>query len=126
LNDYLPLPASAVKGKGLSARRLNKSARALLGAGIRKGEVSLTDLSIRQIAAVCEVCPRYVTAALKTTALEREAILRGLRPLVVPKAKASPEARLAKIVEEIGVDGVLEHLVAKDLQSISTAELVAA
>jgi hypothetical protein len=94
--------------------KLGKAQRAVLGAEIKEGAVVLTDMSARQIAAVVGVSVGYIAAALKTSPSQREAVRRGLRPLIEPHAPASPQERLNKIVDEIGVDGVLSMLAASE------------
>jgi hypothetical protein len=103
-----------IRGRGLPARKLSKPSRALLGAEIKEGAIMLTDMSVRQIAAVLGVSPGYINAALTASPLHREAVRRGLRPLVDPHAKASPEKRLAKIIGEIGADAVLSLLASEE------------
>jgi hypothetical protein len=109
----MPQPAPAgktIRGRGLALRKLGKAQRALLAADIARGEVMLTDLSIRQIAAAVGVSVAYAHAALRLSALEREGVRRGLRPLVQQHAPAGPRERLAKLVDEIGIDAALDLL----------------
>src|SRR5262249_61445175 len=102
-----PSTAKVIRGRGLSARKLGKANLALLAAEIKEGSVVLIDLSARQLASVVGCSPGYVTTALRTSPLRREAVRRGLRPLVEPRPKAGPEERLGKIGGEDGNDGVL-------------------
>jgi hypothetical protein len=95
-------PGKSIRGRGLGVRKLSKAGRALLAADIAEGATTLSDLSIRQIAAVVGVSVAYVHRALRASPLEREAVRRGLRPLVQPHAPATPAERLTKIVHEIG------------------------
>jgi hypothetical protein len=90
--------------------KLGKAQRALLGAEAKEGFLTLTDMSVRQLASVFGVSPGYIAAALKASPLHREAVRRGLRSLVEPHPKTGAQERLGKIVEEIGVDGVLSLL----------------
>jgi hypothetical protein len=110
-------PVRSVKGRGLACRKLSKPGRALLGVDIIEGTTSITDLSHKQIAATVGVSLGYLNAALRLTAAEREAVRRGLRPLVEPRAPAAQPAaqpaareRLAAIVDEIGVDATMALL----------------
>jgi len=109
-----PIQPKLIRGRGLPCRKLSKAARALLAAEIKEGAIMLTDMSVRQIAATVGVSVGYVNAALKASPLHREAVRRGLRPLVEPRAKAGPQERLAKIVDEIGVESVLSLLAAEE------------
>jgi hypothetical protein len=112
----LPQPGvsgKAVKGRGLVARKLGKAARAVLVAEVAEGSVTLTDLSLRQIAAVVGVSTAYAGAALKLTPAQRDAVRRGQRPLVEPHVRSAPltpQARLEQIVGEIGVNETIETL----------------
>jgi hypothetical protein len=102
-----PRTGKCVRGRGLPLRKLGKAARAVLAAEIMEGLVTLTDLSVRQIAAVIGVSVAYISAALKLTPAQRDAVRRGLRPLVEPHARPAPltaQARLEQIVGEIGVN----------------------
>jgi hypothetical protein len=103
-----------VRGRGLAIRKLGKAQRAVLGAEILEGTVTLTDLSAKQVAAAVGVSTTYLNAALRASTLHREAVQRGLRPLAESHVKASAERRLAKIVAEIGVDRVLTTLAAQE------------
>jgi hypothetical protein len=106
-------PVRSVKGRGLACRKLSKPARALLGVDVIEGTTTITDLSHKQIAATVGVSVGYLNAALRLTPAEREAVRRGLRPLVEPRVPAAQPAareRLAAIVDEIGVDATLALL----------------
>jgi hypothetical protein len=78
-------PVRSVKGRGLACRKLSKPARALLGVDIIEGTTNITDLSHRQVAATVGVSIAYLSAALRLAPAEREAVRRGLRPLVEPR-----------------------------------------
>jgi hypothetical protein len=113
----LPQPAApgkAIRGRGLAARKLNKTSRALLVADIAEGSVVLADMSVRQLASAVGVSIAYAHAALRLAPIDREAVRRGLRPLVQPHAPAGPQERLAKIVDEIGLDKTLDLLAGTD------------
>jgi hypothetical protein len=92
----LPQPGvsgKAVKGRGLVAQKLGKAARAVLVAEVAEGSVTLTDLSLRQIAAVVGVSTAYAGAALKLTAsLEKPRSSR--RSLTRPKRMRISSRRL--------------------------------
>jgi hypothetical protein len=110
-------PPKVVRDRGLFSRKLSKAQLALLGAEIKEGSVVLTDLSIRQFAAVLGVSMTYLVAALGMSPPERAAVRQGLRLLVEPHPKASVQTRLARIIGEIGVDGVLSLLAAGEQKS---------
>jgi hypothetical protein len=101
---------TAVRGRGLAFRKLSKGARALLAAEIHEGTVVLSDLSVKQLAAIVGCSSAYVHAALRASPLEREAVRRGLRPLVQAHAPTGPQERLSKIVDEIGLDRTINLL----------------
>ena len=101
-------------------RKLSKSARALLAADIVEGNVTLSDMSVRQIAAVVDVSVAYAHTALHMPSTEREKVRRGLRPLVQPKAPApplSPQERIGQVVAEIGYDATLTLLVTNSMDA---------
>jgi hypothetical protein len=103
---------------------LSKSARALLVADIAEGTVTLSDMSVRQIAAVVDVSVAYAHTALHMPSAEREKVRRGLRPLIQPKPPAtprSPRERINEIVCEIGLDATLTLLAASEQQSAVAA-----
>jgi hypothetical protein len=104
------VPGKTIRGRGLAARKLGKTARALLIADIVEGTVVLSDLSVKQLAGAVGVSVGYASAAIHLTPAEREAVRRGLRPLVQPHAPASPQERLEKIVGEIGLDRTIDLL----------------
>jgi hypothetical protein len=106
-----------VRGRGLPARRLSKVQLAVLAAETKEGAAILNDWSNGQLSAVFGVSVTYIAAALKASPVQREAVRRGLRPLIEPHAPASPQERLGKIVAEIGVDGVLNLLGAFEASS---------
>jgi hypothetical protein len=110
-------PVRSVKGRGLACRKLSKPARALLGVDIIEGTTAITDLSHKQIAATVGVSVSYLNAAQRLTPAEREAVRRGLRPLVEPRVSAaqlSAHERLAAIVDEISIDAALGLLAVND------------
>ena len=111
--------ARSVKGRGLACRKLGKPARALLGVDIVEGTTVLTDLSRRQIAAAVGISTGYLNAALRLSSSEREAVRRGLRPLVEARASTKrllpARDRLAAIVNEIGVDETMSLLTSAKL-----------
>ena len=109
-----PSSPKVVRGRCLPLFKLGKAQRAVLGAELKEGSVVLTDMSVRQIAAVVGVSTGYITAALKSSPLQREGVRRGLRPLIEPHAKAGPEQWLAKLINEIGIDGVRSMLAGKE------------
>lgn len=109
--------ARSVKGRGLACRKLSKPARALLGVDIVEGTTTITDLSHKQVAAIVGVSIGYLNAAQRLTPAEREAVRRGLRPLVEPRVPATLPAareRLAAIVNEIGVDATMALLTSNE------------
>jgi hypothetical protein len=98
------------RGRGLPARKLSKVQLAVLAAETKEAAAILNDWSNGQLSAVFGVSVTYIAAALKASPAQREAVRRGLRPLVEPHAPASARERLGKLVAEIGFDGVLNLL----------------
>jgi hypothetical protein len=56
-------PARVLSGQYLSKNRLGKRARARLAADVLAGKAVITDLTIKQLSAVCRVSTPYIRAA---------------------------------------------------------------
>jgi hypothetical protein len=105
-----PSSAAPTAIDGRRFGRLSKSQRAVLAADVLEGRLSLRPTATA-IAKVMGVSVPYITAASKLSTMERYKVRWGLRTLrEVISPTPSPEERLAKIVDEIGVDAALELL----------------
>jgi hypothetical protein len=77
----------------------SKSQRAALAAAIASGEVSLSELTLKQLAKVCSVSSRYATQAKALSPAERMAMLRG----EIDFADLAPgEAELERVIGRAG------------------------
>jgi DNA-binding transcriptional regulator YiaG len=105
-----------------SQRTLSKAQRAILGAKIKDGQLDL-GLTNKQFAAKIGVSVTYLAAAEKLSANEQQAVWDGWRPLIRPKARLvpGPQERLAAIVDEIGLDRVLNLLNSFELTNAAAA-----
>jgi hypothetical protein len=107
----LPPPKARIL-RNFANYRLGKTARALLGAVIYERRIGC--LTQKEVAALVGVSPRCVAAALRLTPEERTEVKNGWRPLIVRPAKL-PQMQLSKIVDELGLDRVLNLLSAFEL-----------
>jgi hypothetical protein len=133
--------ASALSARSLiNSRKLSKAVRAVIGAEILAGEHDLRPTKKLLATAIgCSVA--YLQAAQKLSPAERLAVRRGERPLILPRAPASPPApsmpstapatppgppvvmnakeRLKRIIDELGADIVFDLLVATTNERIA-------
>ena len=95
-------------------KKLSKPARAVLGAEILDGNVTLLNPTRDMVSKAVGVSTAYIDAARRLTPEARRDVVHGNRPVVRPKAPPSPvlsvEQRLAAIVAEIGVTAALNAL----------------
>jgi hypothetical protein len=105
-------PGETVRGRGLGHRELSKTARALLAADIAVGRIRISDFSERQLAFILGVSVPYIRAARALDDMQRIAVERGRRPLIVTPPRTSPSVReqLTHVVDRIGVDATLNLL----------------
>jgi hypothetical protein len=81
-----------------------------------KGEIDLKPTA-KDVARMVGCSVAYLHRAAKLSAEEEQRVRAHLRPLVEPKVKAlptpaSPQARLAEVVAELGIDGTINALIA--------------
>jgi hypothetical protein len=89
----------------LSHRQLPKAVRAVLAAEVLDGRIRLLNPTLPMVADAAGVSSSYVAAARRLSPEQRQAVVRGTRPLVV-RGVATPvqsvEQRLVAIVAELG------------------------
>jgi hypothetical protein len=98
------------------------AAKACLAADWLDGVAIVQNPTLRLAATAYGVSLGSVARARRLTPEQRDAVKRGHRPLILPRipmpvvAPATPRERLARIVAEVGIDGVLELLTAPETQ----------
>jgi hypothetical protein len=119
LNGNGAIPrAPLISARSLVHRRLSKAQRALVGAAILEGGVQLQDLPLRIVSQVVGCSVAYLTAAQRLAPAQREAVVRGHRPLILPRVVPAPNCasitnlQLKHIIRAAGIDRVLEAAVA--------------
>ena len=108
-------PRPSVDPHSLAHKAMSKAVRAVLGAEILDGRIPLMNPTIGMVAQAAGVSASYVAAARRLSPDQRQAVARGLRPLVARRAATSAlsvEQRLRMIVSELGIGGTLEALAA--------------
>jgi len=116
--DATPEPSFPAKTRCIDPRslahkkRLSKAARAILGAEILDGNIPLTNLTRAVVATVVGASTGYIDKARQLSPEARQDVVHEKRPLVLPKPPRvlGPQERLAAIVDEIGLDRVLNLL----------------
>jgi hypothetical protein len=125
-----------VDAHGLLHKRASKSTKACDAADAADGHVIVQNPTLRLLAAAYGVSISSVVLARRLSPEQRQAVRRGKRPLFVPHAPSSPPAppmpstvpatppvppvvmgareRLGKIVDEIGMNAVLDLLAANE------------
>jgi hypothetical protein len=102
-------PPAAIDGRRFA--RLTKSQRAALAVDVLAGRMTLRPTA-KAVSKVLGVSVPYITAAAKLPFEELWAVRQGWRTLrdVTSPPTASPETRLAEIVDEVGIDAALDML----------------
>jgi len=119
------LPAvKAVDAHGLQNRKSSKSVAACDAADLVDGLSTLQNPTIRVAAVARGVSQPYVVAALRLSPAQRDAVRQGMRPLILPRPrlpvpKPDPQRKLAEVVAEIGLNGVLDLLAANEKPRIA-------
>jgi hypothetical protein len=85
----------AVDAHGLLLKRNAKSARACDAADVVDGLAVLQNLTVRLVATAYGVSESTVALARRLTPDQRQAVRRGQRPLVLPRAAALPAPPIA-------------------------------
>jgi hypothetical protein len=106
--------APLVSARSLVHRRLSKAERALVGAAILEGDVQLQDLPLRIVSQVVGCSVAYLTAAQRLAPAQRQAVVRGHRPLILPRVVPAPNCAsitnsyLKTVIRAAGVERTLE------------------
>jgi hypothetical protein len=100
----------------INTKTLSKTRRALLGASVLKGEIDLKPTA-KDVARMVGCSVNYLHTAVKLSPEEEQRVRANLRPLVESRVKvlptsASPRARLAEVVAELGIAGTINALIA--------------
>jgi hypothetical protein len=113
--------AWSIRGASLAHQKLTQHDRACLAADIYAGYLEIRDPTVTQLAALTRVSPSYVHAVLSFTGRRRKRNGNGQQlvlPMPIPASlPVGPEERLAEIVREVGVDGVLNLLAATETKA---------
>jgi hypothetical protein len=126
-------PPRVVDAHGLLHKRASKSAKACDAADAVDGFAVVQNPTLRLAANAYGVSVGSVARARRLTPEQRQAVRRGERPLILPHAPSTPPAlpaapatppvspvvmgpreRLGKIIDEIGVNAVLDLLAANE------------
>ena len=125
-------PPRVVDAHGLLHLRTSKSAKACLAADLVDGLAVLQNPTQRVAATAYGLSAGSVARALRLTPEQRQAVRRGKRPLVLPRAPSAPPVpavspvppvspvtmgpreRLDQIVSEIGWSATLDLLAASE------------
>ena len=105
-------PVQLVTGQWCAHAKLSLAARAYLAAHLHTGKAQLISPTVVQSARLARVNPTYVHWAIKRPN-DRLLVESGAVPIVPPAmpkalpAPTSPEAKLADVVSEIGINGAL-------------------
>jgi len=138
MQEYMATPGSGVKptttlpavrvvdAHSLAHRKTPKAVAACDAADLVDGLVRLQNPTIRVAAVVCGVSQSSVVAALRLSPVQRAAVRRDERPLVLPPLKALPapmsvEERLADIVSDVGMATTCSALQALGMALSQTA-----
>jgi hypothetical protein len=123
-----PASLRVVDAHSLPNRKDSKAVRAVVGADILDGRVSLQNLTGKLVAQAQGISTTYLAAARRLSPAQRDAVRRGERPLIPPKpakpalaaqlaapfppaiVAETPKQRLHNIVDEIGVTEALTLL----------------
>jgi hypothetical protein len=106
--------ASLISARSLVHRRLSKAERAVVGAAILEGGVQLQDLPLRIVSQVVGCSVAYLTAAQRLAPAQREAVVRGHRPLILPRVVPAPNCAsitnsyLETVIRSAGIERVLD------------------
>lgn len=143
MQKYVAMPGSGVKptvtlpalrvvdAHSLPNRKASKAVRAVDGADILDGLISLQNLTARLVAMAQGISLSYLAAARRLTPAQRNEVRREERPLVLPtkpvplplpppavaNSGQSAEQRLEDLATEMGVAKALEVLVKIELAS---------
>ena len=112
----IPQRIQHLHARGLSLRKLSKTARALLAADAASGAVQLEGFSNVQLAQLFGVSAAYVRLARGLDPVQRMAVEDNRRPLVdvrTPPA-SSVQVRFLKAARELGVNQALDMLAATE------------
>jgi hypothetical protein len=136
-STMVPVPRPKVDAHGLLHKRASKAVKACDAADAADGRIIVQNLTLKLLAAAYGVSVGYVVHARRLTPEQRQAVRRGERSLILPRAPSAPPAlpvpstvlartpvinpvimspreRLDAIVAEIGTDGVLNMLAAME------------
>jgi hypothetical protein len=130
------VPRLTVDAHSLPHMRQSKATKACNAADALDGRVAVQNLTLRLMSAAYGVSVPYISRARRLTPEQRQAVRQGQRPLVLPRALSAPPAlpvpsttpatppvpptvmsareRLGQIVNEIGLNGVLDLLAASE------------
>jgi hypothetical protein len=118
LNGNGAIPrAPLISARSLVHRQLSKAERALVGAAILEGGVQVQDLPLRIVSQVVGCSVAYLAAAQRLAPAQREAVMRGRRPLILPRVPAPhcasvTNSYLETVIRAAGVERTLAAAVA--------------
>jgi hypothetical protein len=135
-STIVPVPRPKVDAHGLLHKRASKAAKACDAADAADGRIVVQNLTLKLLASAYGVSLGYVVHARRLTPEQRDAVRRGQRSLILPRAPATPSTpsvptavpatppvppvvmdvrrRLEEIVAEVGVNGVFDLLAANE------------